>query len=239
MFPPTDNPARRLFDSLTALSQQNRGPIITVFSKVFGFSIDDKVAFFKAIGHLNDLADQVVYQVKKVPNEDHDFYLKSMGSLQAAISPDSINADWSAFRAHLNSGALHDLGHCAYLLGKYHVEEAVGKEDIAAMKARVSELYDMVSQSDLDSEMKFLIYDLLTTLQIALDDYKIKGTDGIKRAVTHAFGVVELNKAKFKANAASASVKQVDDFFKTVITTISVAYKIKQLGGDVVRALPL
>lgn len=239
MFPPTDNPARRLAESLTSLTGYVNIPIIRAFSEVFKFPAEDKVSFFKAIGHLNDLADQVIYQIRKIPNEDHDFYLKSMGAIQAAISPNSINDDWSSYRQHLVSGALHDLRHCAYLLGKFHTENDIDKTEIATLKARVAELYEMISASELDSELKFLIYDLLTTLQIALDDYKIKGTDGIKRAVIHAFGVVHLNKEKFKNSSSPSAVKDIDDFFKTVITTISVAYKIKQLGGDIVRALPI
>ena len=242
MFPTTDNPADRLLAILNeAKGKPDNHTVIRVFAEIFGFKPDDKVTFYRAIGYLNSLVDQVEFRVRQIPELKHDLYLRDIPSIRAVICPNAQNEGWSQYAQPLKVGAFTSLEFCSNELSKNHQEVAISNEQLDKLKKQVTELYQTVLASDLDVDLKAVLFDLITTIRISLDYYRIQGADGVKRALVYSAGLIKLHDQRFKGGGEKTSVKQVFAFVSDLVVLIKTAYKLKELGsglGDLLKLQP-
>ncbi len=198
----------------------------------FGIKNMNAVTFYRIAAHLNDLADSVELRIREIPSLNHKLYLKDVPTLRSMICPNSMTANWDSLRPPLNMGALTALEFCANELGKLHSEEKVTAEDLAQLKTQFSHLLEEVSKSDLATEIKVILLDLLTSALISIEQYQVLGNDGLKKAVSYAVGSLTLHRKQFLASKSQALVVEITEALQGFVKIISAAYKVRELADS-------
>lgn len=240
MFPVTDNPAARLLSILNEAREMPESLIVgQVFAHLFGYGADDRAAFYRAVGYLNNLVDQVEFRIRQIPGLKHDLYLRDISTIRNVVCPHGWNLSWAQYIQPLKSGALTSIEFCSDALGKNHDEAVVSREQLENLKKQIDDLYRSVSDSDLELDLKAVLFDLIASIRLAIESYKIQGADGLKRSVVYAAGLMTLHKARFKERGDNSSIKQVFEFVSNLVLLIKTAYKLKELGAGFSEVLKL
>ena len=239
MFPVTDNPAKRLLAILTeAINVSGKSQQVGhMWAEMFGYSADDTAAIYRIIGPLVDLIDSVELRVKQIEGLNHDLYLRDLPTIRRIVCPDNLQGDWRTIRKPLDSGALTGLEFCANELGNRHEEDDVAQDDINRIRGMFSEVFSEVTSSDLNADLKLILYDLLTSAINSLDYYNIHGNDGLKRTVTYTIGVLNLHNERFRSAKESNIVKRAFSAVSSLCSVLVLACKMKELGGHVQELL--
>jgi hypothetical protein len=234
MFPTTDNPAQRLHDILKDAATRPAGqPVIEIWSAIFGFQPNDIICFYRTAEYLNSLLDDTEFRIRQLADLNHDLYLGDVQSIRRSILPKSTGDSWQSMAAPLLHGALTSLAFCAHELSKHHKEVNITKEDLSSISEEASKLYKSIVNAELDQDLKTVLFDLITTIKMAVDNFKIRGADGLKRSVVYAAGIIKLHEARFRNTSKIPDVMEVFRFVGTVVSLVKVAYNISELPEGV------
>ena len=233
MFPVTDNPAERLLAILTEAKKIEIHHVNEVLAKQFGYNPNDKVSFYRTLGYLNELLDQVELRIRQIPGIKHELFLRDIPAIRSVITPGALQESWPQISQPLKQGALTCLDFCADALSQNHQEAKIENADIVKIKARISSLYKSISESDLDPDLKSVVFDLLTTIQTSIDNYKIKGADGLKRSLVYASGLIKLHQDRLRADKDKPVLVEVSEFVNNVAIIVTAAYNMKELAVGV------
>jgi len=233
MFPPTDNPAKRLLTILEKARPLENHPIQKIWADVFGIENMDTPTCYRILGHLNDLVDSVEMRVKQIEGLNHELYLRDLPTVRTILCPNSIKENWHNIKRPLDTGVLTGLEFCANELSNIHDEEDVSADELSAIKEEFSKIFSQVSKSDLDSNLKLILYDLLTSALLAIDQYAILGNDGLKRSIAYTLGVLALHKKDFIDAKEKALVKQTMQVIRRMCDAVTLACKMKELGASI------
>jgi hypothetical protein len=230
MFPPTDNPAQRLLTILEKARPLKNQQIQKIWADVFGIENMDAPTCYRILGHLNDLVDSVEMRVKQIEGLNHELYLRDLPTIRAILCPDSITRNWHDIKRPLDTGVLTGLEFCANELCNIHHEDDVSEDELAAIKEEFSKIVDQVSKADLDPNLKLILYDLLTSALLAIDQYAILGNDGLKRSIAYTLGVLTLHKKDFIDAKEKTIVQHTMQAIKRMCDAVTLACKMKELG---------
>jgi hypothetical protein len=239
MFPPTDNPAQRLLDILKKAQGMQNMAVSKMWAQVFNIPDLDPPGCYRVLGHLNNLVDSIEARIRQVPDVNHELYLRDLPTIRQIICVQHLGQGWHEIKRPLDHGVLTGLEFCANELSKLHTEEAIPEEILAKIRAEFAELFDSVSNAEISSDLKLVLYDILTSAILAIDQYKILGNDGLKKAVAYTLGMLALHKKEFLGAKDGNVVKKTFTVIKHLVDVISVAYKVKQLSGDIPDILHL
>lgn len=94
----SDNPAQRLFE-ICSQSLESRPHLSAreVWGQVLDIDSDDLPKIYRALGALNDLAQETREQIEKLPNIDHELYLEDLPLVEKALSPINLDMSWSNY----------------------------------------------------------------------------------------------------------------------------------------------
>lgn len=237
MFPPTDNPAQRLLEILQKARPITNHPIQKVWAEVFNVAQMDAPTCYRILGHLNALVDSIDMRVRQIDGLNHELYLRDLPTIRNILCPDSINRNWHEIKKPLDTGVLTGLEFCANELGKLHKEEDVPEETLKEIKALFSNLINTVGQSDLSLNLKLILYDLLTSALLAIDQYNILGNDGLKRTVAYTLGMLTLHKNDFLDAKEKNIIQSAMEAIKKLCEAVALACKVKELGASVIKLL--
>ena len=237
MFPPTDNPAQRLLELLREARTKGNGPISKMWASVFGIEDMDAPTCYRILGHLNNLVDSVEIRIKQIEGINHELYLRDLPTIRQIICPDGITTNWNNIKQPLDTGVLTGLEFCANELSKSHNEEDVSEEDLNRIKKEFSTVFDEVSKADIDPNLKLVLYDLLTSALISIEQYKILGNDGLKKSIAYTLGVLTLHKDEFLSAKEKGIVKKTMSAIKSLCDVVALACRVKELQASVQNLL--
>ncbi|HEX4139125.1 MAG TPA: hypothetical protein VHY09_02180 [Candidatus Methylacidiphilales bacterium] len=230
MFPATDNPAQRLLDILNEARKQPHGPISQVWEKVFNLKMDPP-NFYKVCGHLNNLVDLVEIRIKQIKGLNHGLFLRDLPAIRRIVSPTSMGENWNSIKGPLETGALTGLEFCSNELGKLHIEIPIPNEDLKRLRAEFATLMTEISNSEIASELKMILSDLAASSLLAIDQYRILGNEGLKKAVAYAIGTVTLHRDQFVGGKSESFVRRSMDSIMSLCKLVSAAYKVGELAA--------
>jgi hypothetical protein len=233
MFPPTDNPAKRLLDILNEARTKGNQPISKLWGSVFEIEEIDTSTCYRILGHLNSLVDSVEIRVKQIEGLNHELYLRDLPTIRQIICPRSLDENWNNLKKPLDTGVLTGLEFCANELSQIHSEEEVPDEDIERIRGEFSKLFEEVSSANLDPNLKLILYDLLTSALMSLDQYEILGNDGLKRTIAYTLGVLTLHRDEFISAKEKGIVKKTMSAIKSLCDVVALACKVKELQASV------
>jgi hypothetical protein len=238
MFPVYDNPAERLLFILNeALRMPDHLTNIHVWSKIFNFDEKDKKSFFHFLAHLNILLDEIEIRLSQDLTLNQKLFLGRISPIRDVFCPDSINTSWGQLNHSLKKGAIVGLEFCADALGKLCTEINIEDSEIQNIKNLISDVYKEVNKSEFSPEFKIIILDLLSSIQISLDHYKIYGNEGIKRSIIHITGLFCMHFEHFKKEEKNPTIQKVKEILARLFEALKIACAIKEIGQTIKNLL--
>ena len=124
-----------------------------------------------------------------------DFYAEAFPPLRqvAQVSLSSLRANQSNLTRPLTHETLTLLRVIAAEWGKKKPDPKIDEEVLKEIQLEAYELFEAVKRADIDDDLKRLILSLTSEIQQAIQQYRIGGPEGLKRALALIIGQANLN----------------------------------------------
>lgn len=231
----TDNsPAARLLNLIQeAKSQNSSEKTIAVWARVFLVDSKNTVEIFSRLVAAWKLVDETETLIHKIPDLDHDHFLRGMPSIRQGLSLSNLDLPWEVARQHFSDTAVAHLTFCAERISKFFPEDVIPDATLKDIQTDIDALFDKIKQSSLRDDFKELLLDLLERIQRGLSEYRIRGAVGLSEALEATIG--RLVTKRLNANETAdceeekALLRGVKEIVLKVGSAIDKALKIKVL----------
>ena len=145
---------------------------------------------------------------------------------------------WSNFKEQFNDDFMLSLQWAAEDMANHWDEEVIPEEELASLQADVEDIINKVVDSDLDDELKHVLFDGLESVRNALLSYQMSGSEDIRQSLDRNFALPFRYSDEFARASGSDEGKQIVSvffgFLKKVNTAISTVLKVKQISGPAI-----
>jgi hypothetical protein len=195
-----NNPAARLHNLVRRLrSTSSNGPPALVWAQVLDIPINQEMTglLFKQVvqGILAflDLVDET--EVGLYELEFDDFYWEAFPPLRlvAHRSLSNLRANQANLTRPISDETLTLLRVIAAEWGKKKPGSKINEEVLKEIQAEAHDLFETVKRAEFDGDLKHLILSLTLEIEQAIQQYRIGGQEGLKRALALIIGQANLN----------------------------------------------
>lgn len=124
-----------------------------------------------------------------VTNSGHvrsaELLLPHLSNIRRAISPNHLHESWDEYKKLLRNGELLAL---EVLANELPSEDEIPDQELKELEKLVSELGRKIHESNIDSAARLWSLDLLEGLRRSLQEYRIRGADGLRNAISSIIG---------------------------------------------------
>ena len=245
------NPMRRLYNLLEQVvsyaeedSYSLNSPMSMVWAHGMGFEFGEEEDLEDYHNSLLDLMRLIVSCeeiIKKTPSMNQSLYLSQMSRIKrAAFSIGSSN--WGDFRNEFTNDFLLAMQWAIEGMNEFVSEKLISDEDLQNMHAELQGIIDRLLSSNLPLEFKTSLVDGLTAIQLAIQDYRIFGAEGIRNAIDRNVGLLyrhledsgdlEQSESKDVARDAINCIWRIDKI-------VSATSKVKELAQPIIEHFPM
>lgn len=182
------------------------------------------------IFELNKLVSEVEDTIKKVPNTNHDRFLKPFPRVRRVVSPAMLSDDFKGILSELSESDMTILEFCSELLGNYFPEKIADEALLKELIEEIASQFEKIESSDLPEELRKLLLDLLETMRQAIYEYRIRGIERLREALEKIVGIYVVNKATME-NQDNEEVNKIKLIINKFFSLYSFAADTVQLIG--------
>ena len=231
------NPFKRLHDGLSVVvDYANRNGISTsnsaqdVWMAALGL---EETGVYKEQFNLLLVVNECEQLIRRIHGIDQERYLARIEKVKSGIL--SVGSSrWGSFRSMLNDDFLDALYATSEAVSLLVGEEVIPEEVLISLQENVEDIINRVVDSDLEDELKSVLFNGLEAVRQALLNYQISGAEGIRQALDRNVGLIHRYGEEFKRAGEQRQGKEVfSDFFdllKRMDTLVSIGLRIQQLG---------
>lgn len=227
-----NNPAQRLLTILEAVKERSDTSFSQVWAKYFGHPESDRVSLFRNLLEMINLVDSLERRIRLCPSVNLDLYLEQLPTLRSLICPNNLNVRWSDVSSPLHSGLLTYLRFCSDLLSSSLQEKEIDVEALNQIKVELMEALSSVLQSEMDPDLKFVLYELIMSAVKAIENYRIAGNEGLKKAIALAVGQLSIHKTRLNESPDVDVLKKAMSSIQKLIEIVALATGLKKLYGS-------
>jgi hypothetical protein len=214
-----NNSAHRLLKILQEASQQPENkPIQEVWANLFQTETADTPWIFRNLSALFDSTEEIERLVKRIPDKNHALFLKCLTPIRKGLSYPHMGNPWQSVRTCFAPEHLHGLEFCSDLLTEYYPEDQISGGELDEITKGINELFAEVNNSAIDAKLKALLLDLLETIRRCIAEYQIRGSKGIREAVTVALDTLSQHIRKKDGTSYSDKEKSLVAKFLTILS---------------------
>src|SRR5690606_37844735 len=138
-------------------------------------------------------------------------------------------------RNELDEATMVALRFCADTLSRERGEGEVDSDTLAELSTEVSSLLEKVLASEVPDELKVILSEGLEVVRRALLEYRLRGADGLRRALETVIGSLIRHSAEVKKNQGKKTVREYLEFLARLNDVVALSLKTKQLLAPVVN----
>jgi len=236
--PIPNNPAGRLHGILSAaLPCRNNKPAREAWASVFRIEPTATGDLLYLLAQLIGLLQLTRQRIEQIDQLDRDLYFQPIKKLEKAFATMNLDVPWNNFKSNIDDATMVGLAFCSDTLSKYHSEELIEKEVLEDLLTDVESLVQTVLASTLTPELKTVLVENLENIRRAILEYRIRGADGLLRALETSVGALVRHRDDLKRSKDSESVSGFWKFLTKLDRIATTAMKAKQLFGPVVAQL--
>lgn len=233
-----NNPAGRLHGILTeALPLQANKPARQAWAKVFKIDVSATGKLLYDLAELTELLRLSRERIEQIEGIDHDLHLQPIEKLEDAFATMNVNAAWNDFKAHLDDATMVGLAFCANTLSQHYKEGEIEGEALESLLDEAEALRKIVLESDLDERLRAVLVENIESFRHAILQYRIRGAEGLLRAVELSIGALVRWRDEFKQRGECEAVRGFWTFLLKIDRIAGTALKVKQLLGGVANYL--
>jgi len=236
------NPAGRLLEILKrARAGSAPTTIAKGFAQIFDIGSDDFGELFRHLSLAEEAADQVSTLLKLSGNESFQrTYLECLPRIKRIFNVRHLDANWQQhIKDTLFDSELRDLQYCSDLLSEHFPEELIEADQLMELLKEVEALYDDVWTCDLDDDLKKIVLENLQTIKNAVNDYKIRGADGLQDALATIIGTAAMVRPIDTTSGSNTfeRLSKVVDMLAKLLNLAKSAKPLLKAGAEVYRRL--
>lgn len=235
---PLTNPARRLY-SLLERGQFGRNPdrkIKPVLAKMFELKDNsDESEMYTKLATFLRLIATVERRCKAASDKRADQFLYAIKSVWSMFRGINLEGNWSYSAISESDMGLIYLA--AAYFDEFKEEALIDPKTLAEINAGATALSEEIVSGNLDERLKVIILDQLDAIQQSVDDYKIRGAEGLKKVLAESTGMIVLEKDAFAKNKDNPTVKKFWDVLTKINTAVRGAELAHYLGDAVAEAI--
>ena len=233
-----NNPAARLH-AILMLAKEQKGstPTIIAWKNILDLQTDEDLEIMGMVGKVFTLPLAVTYAVNQIPALHQELYLSWKSGIENAFRANTWNGNIQEFLKHINDTMLVSLQFVSDNLGRLAPEITLNEKNFEELRQGAWNLYEEISNSDMDSIVKDYLLKHMSMILRALDDYPILGIQPLNTAIETCIGTVVTQEAKAKN---SNDTKAGSDFWKftaKILVALKIAQSTVNLGNDAVQFL--
>lgn len=220
---------RLLHQHLTRLrdSTADRFKVREVLATVFSVSANDDMTLRHALVLLDQLFIDTEEQLRTLPKVDADRYLRHFPQLRRGLANLPFDSPSPSAITFITDSALENLDLAAARVAEERPEKEVPQQEIADLEAQIRDVFEFIDRAKLEPRLKEVAFDLLETLRQAIVEYRIRGVEGLQKAIEAALGKLALY---YKQQGGKVSVEVFSRLWSLVVRTEAVASKVLTYG---------
>jgi hypothetical protein len=177
------NPAERLLKILQKAKATQAGNVVQGFSSVFGIS-EDYPELYRRLSATSQEAIFIVNLLRISGNADvEDHYERSRGRIVHFLCPQRFDIAWENHKAILKEEDLIALGFCSTLIARSTTEKIIDSGELSKILNATKALREEVLKSEIKAELKAVILENLRRIDTAINDYDVRGIQGLQEAL--------------------------------------------------------
>lgn len=233
-----DNPASRLYNFFSELRDMTAD---------FGITIKDALMHYLKIDNPDDTA-QILYgmaeliQLNKILKENilkmdinHEVYLQPIKKIEKTFAGFRLDSKVTDFLSVIDDSTMLGLQFCADTLYRKYGDLVINEEDLNQILQDVEDLSKQIINSDLPERLKELFTENLDAIRKAIINYKIWGTEGLKKTLESNIGSIILNGNLIKEKKENNNILRFFDIIDKLNKLISVGQNATGLIGSTVK----
>ncbi|MDD2541934.1 MAG: hypothetical protein PHH28_12950 [Desulfuromonadaceae bacterium] len=234
-----NNQAGRLYKILSkAAKLPDNIPTIDVWANVFQVNSEEKTIIFYRYISLQETSDNIRNTINNMVGVNSQLLLSQHQKIDKVLKATNLDTHWVNYKKFLTETVLINLAHCAEALSQYD-EKQIDNDMLSELTADISKLFDKISTSNVDSEFKTIIQDLLEALRRSIAEYNIRGAKGIRENLAYCYGKVFQNHATFKQQEGSDEVNSLWKILSRVDNLTTVALNLASIGTTAINLLAI
>jgi hypothetical protein len=241
--PVQTNAAFRLHQFLSHARTLSQGGTHQQLAAVFGLPNGDLVGLLCALAQSTKMVDEVENLVKAIPDENHSMFLRGFDRLKSGLAAATNNSDFNQWKqSYIPQDVIDRLEFCGNLLSKHYSEGEISKDELQEITKQLQEVYDSVLSSNIASDLKLTILELLESIRRAVHEYRMKGVYPLKAALVSATGQLVLHRAEVVEAGNSKEKPTIDKLFgllDRVDKVVALATKTKPLFAPFMKYYPM
>lgn len=216
------NPTQRLYDLLEktkefAKVKNNQYQVIReVWASVFGVDSTDTIAIFYNLTLLSQSLDWTKAELDKVSLRRKEIYTRNLSRVHNALNLGNLDTTWNTVENLLNDETMADLLHCADRLAESSSETELNEEELDNLNGELDSLTKLFHESDLDSDLRIAILDLLETSRQMLAEYRIRGSEVLKNIIELSLGKLMTKRTELSEASKDTKINKLFSWLKKV-----------------------
>lgn len=235
-----NNPAGRLFNIIEPASKKpDKAKVREVWQQVLNCDGVDEAELTKRVIEVYTLCQEVQKLIKMIPDLNHELYLSAFPNIEKAIFPLHMGNNWQNHKRYLDEGVLAKIQFSSEELKKHYSEETISEDDLLEVKTLVEELFETVSNSNIDPTLRLVLLEELEKIRSSIAMFRIKGAKGIKEALQSTLGAVYANQEKITdlKKSEPGMLKKLSKLLDKIDSFTAAALRIKKILGPIIGFL--
>jgi hypothetical protein len=170
---------------------------------------------------------------------DKDTYLKPVVDVETAFSQTNIDSPWHIFNAHISDSTLLGLAFCSDTLSREMPESVIDQEVLDQLRTEIELMIADILNSSIDERLKAVIIDHLESIRRALIEYRIRGSEGLRRALDSGIGTLIRHQEEMRKPENASILSKLLSVFKKIDSYVEVGITAKRLFSNVTELLQL
>lgn len=231
------NTAGRVLNLLRTAAQYNRNDSCRkCWASVCGCNASDTAEIFGKLLLLRFALDRIHHDVQRCPQiRSGNVLLPKFANIFRAISPNNLDESWNEYLRYLVNGELVAL---EVIANELDPEDEIPAEELREIETLTSKLFNKIRESNLEAPLKYWSLDLLESLRRSLQEYKIRGAEGIEKAISSIIGELIRHAADLQPQKNNPWLQEFWQLVVKIDATIDRALKSRtlRLGYRAIKA---
>jgi hypothetical protein len=222
------NPAGRLYDILDRAKKSGQStPAIDIWQEVLELKNLPQSEVFRYIGAIRELVDEVKYLIGSSAKINKALFLSRYDRIEAATNMVNLGVSWGNSRGFLDDATMLSLAHISEELSKFHEEKEIGSDLLRHLEEENLEIIRSIYISDMDEKLRILLLDELPAILRSLQEYRISGVKGMRKAVEQIYGALIIHHGLIYKENENEDLKKTLKFIGEVSDAVIAALNLQ------------
>lgn len=230
-----ENTAGRLLNIFrAAVAIPNNKSKRHAWALVFGCDPSDTPDIYKNLTKCHLALDEIERQIELAKPEYVEICTREFPSIRKALAPPNLDGMFDEATTHLNQGVLTVLEICAVNLPK---DGKVSDSDLEKISSHINQLFVSIFATEMDQDLRDLLLKLVSQMRRSIDDFRIKGAEGMDFTLSYLWGELGRNKDLLQKHKDVEELKDVESLFARFSSFVAIARAYVGLGHSTVDAI--